>query len=438
MSNSERNYNFEELRKEGKEQLKIWHNKRTLPVKDYDRLIPTSDNNFKLDFLEIEEYFPEIVMAMKNSPQSEKYHNEGDVWTHTKMVMEEMFNSQAYQSYPLWEQNVLFWSALLHDVSKPITVDFNVDKQQITNEQHSVLGASDARLFMWKTGFSPKLRETVARIIRYHQRPFHWHKKMSAFDLHKWSQDVPLDLLLTMARADTRGRRFKENNDLNIKNALDNLLLLEIMAEDHDCLTKPWDHDFENITARKIYFDGNGTSYVDRPVFEEEGSDVIFLSGLPASGKNYWVEKFGEGKPVLSYDDATEMLGLKHKNNGRSVQYVKEEAKKLLARKEPFIFNATHINENLRGKNLSLLKAYGAKIRIVHLEQDYKTLISRNSERKDNIPEKVISKMARNWSPPSSLESHELMWWDQKKGIPVYHDYLTSKKDPLSGWKFSE
>lgn len=433
-------YNFEELRKEGREAMKAWHNKnnRQTDSSIYLPLVPSRENNFSLSFKDIEEAFPEITMGMSKSPQDPKYHSEGDVWTHTKMVMEEMFAQEFYQNSDFETQQILFWSAFLHDVSKPITVDFNEDKQQITNENHSVKGASDIRLFMWKNNFPLEMREIVARIVRYHQKPFHWHKEMSEFDLRKWSQDLPLNLLISMARADARGRRYLENSEINIKKTLENLELMEFMAIENDCLDKPWLHNFDSVIARKIYFDANGRSYVDRPVVYDGGSDVIFLSGLPASGKDYWVDKFGENKPVLSYDDAREKLGLKQKYDGKAVQEVKENMKILLRKKEPFIINATHINEDLRGKNLALLKSYNATIRIIHLEADYNTLKKRNEERNDNIPEKVIMSMARKWSPPTSLECHELMWWDRKAGKPIYRDYLTSKKDENNPWEFSK
>jgi hypothetical protein len=125
-------YNFDELRKEGREAMKAWHNKnnRRTDCSIYLPLIPSLENNFSLSFKDIEDAFPEITMGMSKSPQDPKYHSEGDVWTHTKMVMEEMFAQEFYQSANFETQQILFWSAFLHDVSKPITVDFNEDKQQ--------------------------------------------------------------------------------------------------------------------------------------------------------------------------------------------------------------------------------------------------------------------------------------------------------------------
>ena len=62
---------------------------------------------------------PEIL-AMKNCPQPSYWHNEGDVWTHTKLCFKALvgtafkkeFGSEAIQ--PL-----LLWAVLFHDIGKP-------------------------------------------------------------------------------------------------------------------------------------------------------------------------------------------------------------------------------------------------------------------------------------------------------------------------------
>ena len=424
-------FNFEELRDDAKLSMKIWRDENY----DYSKLkgiFPGEHNHYQFDFNEMQRIFPTIIEMMKKSPQDEKYHFEGDVWTHTKMVMEEMFASDGYLSSSEKNKEILFWSAFLHDVSKPITIDFDMDKNAISNANHSVKGACDARLFMWRSGFPIDLREHVCRIIRYHQKPFHWIKKMSDFELRALSQNVNLNNLIIMARADGAGRRYKENNDTNLIKTKENLDLMQIAAEEDDCLIKPWEHNFSSLKARKSYFDDRGKNHEDRPYFDIEGCDVIFMSGLAASGKDHWVNHYGEGREVLSYDNERDKMKLKTGNDGRAVQEFKEKAKKMLGNKRikvPFILNATHINEEMRGKNLSLLSSYGATIRIVHLENSYCELLRRNEGRKDCIPPKVILKMARRWSPPSPLEAHQVIWWDQKNGKPIYIDHLTGKKD---------
>ena len=53
---------------------------------------------------------------MKNVPQHHIWHAEGDVFIHTKMVINSLINMPEYQNLSEQEQDILFTSALLHDV----------------------------------------------------------------------------------------------------------------------------------------------------------------------------------------------------------------------------------------------------------------------------------------------------------------------------------
>jgi poly(A) polymerase len=59
----------------------------------------------------LEEVLPEIA-ALKGVPQPPEYHPEGDVWTHTLMMLERL---------PPGSSGTLAWGVLLHDVGKPTT-----------------------------------------------------------------------------------------------------------------------------------------------------------------------------------------------------------------------------------------------------------------------------------------------------------------------------
>ncbi len=59
----------------------------------------------------LHEVLPEIS-AMKGVPQPPEYHPEGDVWMHTRMMLEGL---------PPGSSRTLAWGALLHDVGKPQT-----------------------------------------------------------------------------------------------------------------------------------------------------------------------------------------------------------------------------------------------------------------------------------------------------------------------------
>jgi len=62
-----------------------------------------------------------VLARLASTPQEPAYHGEGDVWTHTCMVVEAMVNGGAYKRASAEERFVLFYAALLHDIAKPDT-----------------------------------------------------------------------------------------------------------------------------------------------------------------------------------------------------------------------------------------------------------------------------------------------------------------------------
>lgn len=434
-------HNFEEIQRNGREALQFIIERKGPYSKSltYDNLKSLVPFDNPIDWRAIEDALPHWVLRMKQTPQDPFYHSEGDVWTHTKMVVEELLNSNEYSALNLFDKEVMFWSCLFHDMSKPSVTDLNTDTGRITSAGHSPMGMQDSRLLMWVAGFDPVMREQVARIIQHHQKPFVWIKKAKDFDIRKMSQSVKMSNLILMAQSDGLGRRTANKQDH--QDIQTNVALFKEACLENDCLDKPWHYDFENLEARRIYWDSMGESHESREVFQKQGSEIIFFVGLPASGKDTWISKYGEGKEVLSYDDMKQSLGMKQSSNhGLAVQKVKERAKELLRSKEPFIWNATHLSPLMRDKNLGIIKQYlqdmGGTIRIVCFENELDTLIARNSQRDTSLQNSKIIQMAYGWDVPPPETGHELLWWKDDK--PFYEQFITSDKDLNSPWLFAK
>ena len=76
-----------------------------------------SDNK---DWTVLEERF-EWVNAMKAVPQDPRHHAEGNVAVHTQMVLEALTAQAVFQQLNAQDQEILWASALLHDVEKRST-----------------------------------------------------------------------------------------------------------------------------------------------------------------------------------------------------------------------------------------------------------------------------------------------------------------------------
>jgi putative nucleotidyltransferase with HDIG domain len=104
------------------------------------------------------EVLPEIA-KMKGVEQPAQYHPEGDVWTHTLMLLE-----QLEAGAPL----TLAWGALLHDVGKPAT--FRVAPDRIRFDGHVEVGVAIGAEICQRFRFSNDETRMILTLIENHMR----------------------------------------------------------------------------------------------------------------------------------------------------------------------------------------------------------------------------------------------------------------------------
>lgn len=381
----------------------------------YEKLKDLVPLNKDPDYKQLMELFP--LEELSRTPQDKYYHAEGDVWTHTKMVIDELLKSDDYQKANESEKFILFYAALLHDISKPACTKLE-ESGKISSAGHSKRGAVDTRIMLWKYDVPFQERENICNIIGAHQVPFFAFKaardgsvaRSPEYIARQLSWQMPVNLLITVAQADMRGRYCEE-----APNCLYDIEVFKELAMEDGCYDKR--KEFYDEVTRMKYFQSMGAIAPDYPFFETMGSDVIVMCGLPASGKNQWVTNNVPHLPVLSFDDAKEELGIAQgKNPGAAVHLVTDRAKKMLAAKEPFVWNATHIATPMRQKTLGLLENYKARVKIMYLEVPEAEIKRRNTERNSTLPNDKIDEMLFRWDVPTAIESHEIEY-DPMHGV---------------------
>ncbi len=356
---------------------------------------------FSLDRLT--EIYPELD-SLKNVPQNPVYHAEGDVYTHTKMVCEEMVAMEAWKSLPGALQELAFAAAAFHDIGKVFCT--RMEDGVWRSPRHTIVGEKEFRRMAYREqlrfGLTFEEREQIAKLIRYHGLPvWFWSKSRPEYDLMKAAESIPLSLLYLVSKADVQGRLGQEADQMR-----EDLELFSETAKEHGI----WEHayPFYNAYSRYQYF-RKGHLWQGAQLFDDTQFDVILMSGLPLSGKDTWIEKHGSGYPVISLDGIREELGIAPSDgSARVVDIAIKRARVLLRQKKMFIWNATNLIQETRRKLISLFADYGARVHILYLETPYKELLRRNEKRTRHIPEKVLEDMIRKLEIPAPWEAYEV------------------------------
>ena len=341
--------------------------------------------------------------AMAACVQDAQWHAEGDVWTHTKMVLAQLTELAEWSSLSKNEQRLLIFTALFHDVAKPLTTQVDEKTGQVTSPKHAVKGEHVARAVLRELDCDLTNREQICRMVRYHGRPvFLFKRKEPAHEVAKLSWLVSNRLLYLFALADFRGRENDSRTRLE-----EDLHLWKAMAEETDCYDRPY--PFVTDHARFTFFRQAEPNLYYEP-YEDFSCQVTIMSGLPGSGKDQWLRSNRPDLPVVSLDDMREELGVNPaRGQGKLIHVARERCKERLRAKESFAFNATNTMSQTRGRWVDLFADYHARIEMVYLEPPFRQILQQNKNRQQAVPERIIHKLAGNCHPPTWLECHQLL-----------------------------
>lgn len=344
------------------------------------------------------------IRDMEGVPQNPLYHAEGDVAIHTEMVLNALLNRPEYQALGEQDQQILFATALLHDVEKRSCTKTEIDGR-ITSKGHAKKGEYTTRSILYKTVKTPfEIRESIAKLVRYHGLPIWIFEKPNPQKaLLQASLAVNLKHLAIFAKADILGRICADQDEMLYK-----IELFKAFCEEQNCYGKPY--PFATDLARFTYFQKENRS-PDYVPFEDIKGEVVMLCGLPGTGKDTYIQQHYKDWPIVSLDNIRRAHKISPKDtkaNGKVLQIAKETMKTYLRKQQSFVFNATNIIQQLRGQWIDLFTTYGAKVKIVYLEVPYQQLIQQNSNREHVVPTKVMEKMIGKLEVPSLSEAHEV------------------------------
>ncbi|MFK7769333.1 MAG: HD domain-containing protein, partial [Mariniblastus sp.] len=171
-------------------------------IQNWKQLVSSSDDQI-LEWAAQQQWADTMSQCM----QDPDWHAEGDVWTHTKMVFEELLKLDDWSSFSRPTQIKLLVTALLHDSGKPATTKVDELTGHIRSPKHAQVGCKIARRLLMEMECDFQTREEICNLISYHGRPPYLSEHAQPErQIIKLSSFVDHRLLYRFALADWRGR----------------------------------------------------------------------------------------------------------------------------------------------------------------------------------------------------------------------------------------
>lgn len=139
------------------------------------------------------------VSAMKGVEQPAQFHPEGDVWTHTRIMLNAMQTDDPRLAWAVW----------LHDIGKPPTAT-EIDGR-IRFDRHAGVGADMADTILRRLRFANRDRETIVTCIRGHMR-FADVPQMRPARLRRWMAQPEFPIELELHRLDCQASHKKDDS----------------------------------------------------------------------------------------------------------------------------------------------------------------------------------------------------------------------------------
>ena len=336
----------------------------------------------------------EDVLKMKNSNHHydeangilNPYHLEGDVLTHTFMVMQqaEMRNMPTLVKY----------GATFHDFGKPECREEKAEKKRVSFYNHDAYSAFKAIKYLKLLNLKEKDIIRVFKMIALHTDLYRCDNKSLKTYITKYKGDKELLTdIQQLAECDGMGRY----TDPEVSPRIESLERMNSYVEE---ILK---HSKEVSNEKKEH-------------------QFVMMIGLPMSGKSTWIQNFlkeNNDFTIASRDDLIlELGGNKTYNEAyKSIdskevnKLFNERVDQLIKERKNILFDLTNMSRKWRKKTLNKLPNSYKKTAQVILS-DLDTLQKRNEFRKvsegKEIPWSALEMMIKSFTPPMFDEFDEI------------------------------
>ncbi len=387
----------------------------------------------------------EELHALTDCPQDPEWHAEGDVATHTGMVIDELEAWLTGQGATSGDDAlVLRLAALLHDIAKPRTTTRRTydGRERVVAPGHARAGASYIMHLLAEPelGLEHALQMRVLAAVAHHHDPkllIVRDKPMSAFKMLAW-RARPEDLW-ALELADMRGRTCPDGDD-----QVELIELYRLGCEEAGCWGDPargWGEfvanvrdgmsevedvaEVERAVLEGVWALGQGEIYTPEEAvarsYEGRGdrAHVTLMYGPSGSGKSTWAREWAadQGAELIRLDALRAQLRGKEgdqRANGQVIQLAREQLKAGLRAGKPVVWDATSLRREHRAAVLDTARRYGAHTTLAVMHVGWSVAAERNKGRTESVPEAALARQRQGVQYPEVDEAHRVLWLSQE------------------------
>lgn len=388
-----------------------------------------------------------LLEALGGTEQDPVWHAEGDVATHTGMVLEETYGllapGGAGAHLEGWSRVALVLAAALHDIAKPLTTMRGPRDgvERVIAPRHAERGRDYIAPRLLGIGLPHAVVHDVMALVGHHHDPKRLvlHEQRGGakpwLGYHRLWRLADLERLYLLELADMRGRRCPDQAE-----QVELMELFALMAAEHGALgagSDPYaalrgeiahalrDHEprfvrWVQAEAVRDYEAGLiatphealARSYAAR---ERPLGELVVTVGPSGSGKSAYVDALvrDEGFEVVSLDALRETLTgavEDQRRNGEVVAAARERLRELMRARKRVVWDATSLRRDLRKPIIGLGMDYGALVRLVVFLVPQDELHARNQARARRVPSDVLARQIERMELPTADEAHEVEW----------------------------
>lgn len=376
-----------------------------------------------------------LLGELPHTPQDPEWHAEGDVATHSALVLARAH--ELSEGLDPFDRAALLLAAALHDIGKALTTreepEGSSGQIRLRSRQHARRGRDYLAYRLLDTGLAPRLILTVLELVAHHHSLHRAAESELGRGVFALARQVPLPLLVRLAKADARGREVRGGDGRKGEDTAD---YLELLARDLGVwnVTDPYAAFRAEIAAQLpgappellALAVGRGIQDWEAGVIHTPHEAVARVqeaarSGFPrltvlcgpsGSGKSTYAHSVPDAD-LISLDALRAKLGKNASDqrvNGQVLQAAREQLREALRRGRHAVWDATTLRRSQRAQVLGLGYDYGALTELHVLWTPPGQLGARISGRERQVNSAVLADQLRLLEFPEVGEAHRLTW----------------------------